>query len=104
MDELEREAGRSPISLGIHRLRATYDAAAEHAAAAQPTATLVRPSSPPASASASCRRPSPASRVAGAVYRPLTTPTQVELALAYRKDDSAPVLTRALKIVRQSLA
>jgi DNA-binding transcriptional LysR family regulator len=42
--------------------------------------------------------------VEGAVYRPLTTPTQVELALAYRENDNAPMLTRALEIVRQSLA
>lgn len=42
--------------------------------------------------------------VAGAVYRPLTEPTHVELALAHRTDDDAPVLTRALEIVRQSLA
>ena len=42
--------------------------------------------------------------VEGAVYRPLSKPTQVELALAYRQDDAAPVLTRALEIVRQSLA
>ena len=38
------------------------------------------------------------------MYRPLSKPTQVELALAYREDDTAPVLTRALEIVRQSLA
>ena len=42
--------------------------------------------------------------VEGAVYRPLSKPTQVELALAYRQEDTAPVLTRALEIVRQSLA
>jgi DNA-binding transcriptional LysR family regulator len=42
--------------------------------------------------------------VAGAVYRPLAAETtQVELALAYRSDDSAPVLARALEVVRRVL-
>jgi DNA-binding transcriptional LysR family regulator len=43
--------------------------------------------------------------VAGAVYRPLKgEPAHVELALAYRRDDPAPVLQRALAIIRRSLA
>lgn len=43
--------------------------------------------------------------VVGAAYRPLVgDPTQVELALAYRRDDAAPVLARALDVVRQALA
>ena len=42
--------------------------------------------------------------VAGAVYRPLQgEPTQVELALAYRSDDTTPVLARALEVVRRTL-
>jgi DNA-binding transcriptional LysR family regulator len=42
--------------------------------------------------------------VVGAVYRPLAgDPTQVELALAYRRDDSSPVLARALDVVRLAL-
>jgi DNA-binding transcriptional LysR family regulator len=42
--------------------------------------------------------------VAGAVYRPLAgEATQVELALAYRADDTAPVLARALEVVRRTL-
>lgn len=43
--------------------------------------------------------------VVGAVYRPLAgEPTQVELALAYRREDTTPVLARALDVVRQALA
>jgi DNA-binding transcriptional LysR family regulator len=43
--------------------------------------------------------------VAGAVYRPLAGETaQVELALAYRAGDDAPVLARALEVVRRVLS
>jgi DNA-binding transcriptional LysR family regulator len=42
--------------------------------------------------------------VVGAVYRPLAgDPTQVELALAYRRGDASPVLARALDVVRLAL-
>ena len=42
--------------------------------------------------------------VVGAVYRPLAgDPTQVKLALAYRRDDTSPVLARALDVVRLAL-
>jgi DNA-binding transcriptional LysR family regulator len=43
--------------------------------------------------------------VAGAVYRPLAGDrTHVELALAHRRGDDAPVLARALAVVRRALA
>jgi DNA-binding transcriptional LysR family regulator len=43
--------------------------------------------------------------VVGAVYRPLAgDPPQVELALAHRREDDAPVLARALDVVRLALA
>jgi DNA-binding transcriptional LysR family regulator len=43
--------------------------------------------------------------VAGAVYRPLAgEPAPVELAIAYRRDDDHPILTRALRVIRRALA
>ena len=43
--------------------------------------------------------------VHGAIYRTLTDDTtQVELALAWRRDDDHPVLTRARHVIRQVLA
>jgi len=44
-------------------------------------------------------------RVAGAVYRPLAAPVgDVELALAWRRDDDGPVLARTLALVRATIA
>ena len=43
--------------------------------------------------------------VHGAVYRPLAREAAaVELAVAWRREDSTPVLERALAVVRLSLA
>jgi DNA-binding transcriptional LysR family regulator len=43
--------------------------------------------------------------VAGAVYRPLSDGhPEIELALAWRRDDHAPLLARALDVVRASIA
>ena len=42
--------------------------------------------------------------VEGAVYRPLARgATEVELAVAWRRDDDAPVVGRALEVVRGAL-
>jgi DNA-binding transcriptional LysR family regulator len=42
--------------------------------------------------------------VAGAVYRPLSSPSEeVELAVAWRRGDDAPVVARALHVVRREL-
>jgi DNA-binding transcriptional LysR family regulator len=42
--------------------------------------------------------------VRGAVYRPLTQDTtRVELAVAWRRDDERPILTRALDVIRRHL-
>jgi DNA-binding transcriptional LysR family regulator len=42
--------------------------------------------------------------IEGAVYRPLTAPTQeIELAVAWRRDGSGPVVERALEIIRREV-